>query len=140
MEKRRALFIVGIFSLVIWLAACQSPIRISVGQVEVSEIGTCREIASDGQPLEVTSSFSAGTSIVYVYFRLEGPVSVPLVIKWYRYDVLLATVEQRMEPGLRNAWLAAGEGQVLPAGNYEVKLEAGDAVLAEASFVVESDE
>jgi hypothetical protein len=111
-------------------------LSVSVGRISISEIGTCQEVDTEGQPLRITSIFPAGTHIVYLYFRLESPTAVPLEIRWFWEDNLIGTMSQRLEAGLHHTWLAAEEGESLPPGKYRVEVIAGKMTIGETNFVI----
>lgn len=135
-RERRCLL--SLFCLVLVVVGC---ISISAGRIYISEIGTCQKIDVEGRPIGVTSTFPAGTRIVYLYFRLEGPVAVPLEFRWFHEGTLIGAVSQRLEAGLHYTWLSAGESQSLPGGNYRVEVIAGGRTkLGEARFVIRQEE
>lgn len=128
------------FSSVLWglltgmllLAACG--MRVQVGKVFISRTLTCQGIGPGGEPVGVTSFFPYGTERIYFFFDLEGPVSVPLEIRWLHEGVLVAKQEIRADPGVSCAWLEA-EDHFAP-GRYEVDVVMGEVVMARAEFVV----
>ncbi len=116
---------------------CASPVRLSTGPIKIDRIGTCEEIDSTGQPIRETSLFSAGSEVVYVYFHLESPVSVPIEVKWFRDDESIGTAARRVEPGPNNTWLRSKEGEHLPPGNYSAEIWANETKMAEVKFVIQ---
>lgn len=133
-SKLQRIVVYGLVLVV--LANCGASFRLSSGPIRISEVVPCREVTSGGQCAEVISTFPAGTDRVYVFFRLEGPAAVPLQFKWFREGVMLGAPEQRVEPGLRYAWLATGKSESLAPGSYRIEIVMGGVVSGETSFVV----
>jgi hypothetical protein len=124
--------------LLVLLGSCGVSVHLSSGAVRIAEVAPCRELTSDGQCAEVVSVFPAGTDHVYVFFRLEGPVTALLQFKWFREGSLIGTLEQRVEPGLRYAWLATKEGESFAPGRYKTQIIMEGTVLGETYFLVSS--
>ena len=119
------------------LANCAGHVGVSFGEVKISRVLTCSEVGPSGEPLGITSTFPATTKRVHLFMQLEGPVSAPLEIRWFRENKLVAVQQVRIPPGVSHTWLGREGGEAIPAGQYRVEIVTGEVRMAATAFEIQ---
>jgi len=139
-ERRPVLLWLGWAIVAALLANCAGHVGVSFGEVKISRVLTCSEVGPSGEPVGITSTFPADTRRVHLYMQLEGPVSVPLEIRWFRENELVAVQQARIPPGVSHTWMGWEGGEAIPAGQFRVEIVMGEVRMAAIAFEIQPKE
>jgi len=95
-------------------------------------------VAEDNKPINPTTTFPAGITMVYGIFNYEGlKDGLEWTYTWYRDGELEATRTEIWKSGEEgSAWVNLWNDAGLPSGNYELRLYLGDKLLQSGTFVI----
>ena len=98
------------------------------GPIQIIDIKTAQNIDEKYQPVNPTSSFSAQTSKVFLWFKWkDGTVNSQINTQWTYLTVNIPVLDYKImiprHEGSGGVALSMPEGKTLPPGEYEVRLE-----------------
>lgn len=113
---------IWIFTLTIVLGCCGG-LTLQSNPIWIDEAVITGEIDNQGKPVGETNVFPPNQPIIYCYVAGRGSDSIPVRLKWYHEDSLIADQTINLGPAHHNfGYSKLKPGHQWPLGKYRVEV------------------
>jgi hypothetical protein len=126
--QKGLIVVTTLFCVVILATACQvCRVSSSFSSIAITNLGVCKGIGSDGEPVGISNTFPVDSNRIYAFFTLDSKMSVRLKVRWYYQGELILEYEDLYQPGLNYSWIERQGFPSFEVGEYRVEV-AGETV------------